>query len=314
MEVFPTSVKGIWLKYKNNIGVGAYLNRAVQEIYEPGSVMKPITMAIALDQGEVTPDLIYDDKGPVQVDTYTINNALLKFYGKVTMTNCLEFSINTCMTSVSARLGKKLFHHMIEKFGFGRVTGIELDDELTGEIRPWRTWSNALLATSAFGQGISATPLQVVTAFSALANGGKLMRPTIIDSIIHADGTVDKNEPQIVDQVLTQQTSQTITAMLVSSANNGFAKRGKVKGYTIAGKTGTSQIAGPGGRYEAGTGSTVGTYMGYAPATNPRFIILVKLDRPKNKLIAYGESTAGPLFHDVAEFMLKYYGIPPDEK
>lgn len=314
MEVFPTSIAGVWLKYKNIIGVGAYLNRAVQEIYEPGSVMKPITMAIAIDQGEVTPDTIYDDEGPVKVDEYTINNALLKFYGKVNMSYCLAFSINTCMTSVSARLGRILFHHAIDAFGFGHVTGIELQDEVTGDLKPWRKWSLSDLATAAFGQGISATPLQVVTAFAALANGGKLMKPTIVDRIIHPDGTVEKNEPKIVDQVITPQTSDTITAMLVNSANTGFAKRGKVAGYTIAGKTGTSQIAGPGGRYEAGTGSTIGTYMGYGPATHPRFIVLVKLDRPKNRYIAYGESTAGPLFHDIAAFLLNYYGIAPDEK
>jgi cell division protein FtsI (penicillin-binding protein 3)/stage V sporulation protein D (sporulation-specific penicillin-binding protein) len=313
-EVFPSSIPDIWLKYKNTIGVGAYVNASVQQIYEPGSVMKPITMSIAIDQGEVTPDTIYNDDGPVKVDTFTINNALMKFYGKVNMTYCLAFSINTCMTSVSARLGSKLFERMIVKFGFGHVTGIELEDELTGDIKPWQKWSLADLATAAFGQGISATPLQVVTAFSALANGGKLMKPTIIDSIIHADGTVDKNDPQEVEQVITQQTSDTITAMLVNSADTGFAKLGKVKGYAMAGKTGTSQIAGPGGRYEAGTGSTVGTYMGYGPVPNPKFIVLVKLDRPKNRYIAYGESTAGPLFHDIAAFLYQYYGIPPNEK
>ena len=139
------------------------------------------------------------------------------------------------------------------------------------------------------------------------------MHPTIVDSVIHADGTVDTFAPRSVDQVLTAQTSDTITAMLVNSANTGFAKLGKVKGYASAGKTGTSQIAGPGGRYESGTGSTVGTYMGYGPVPNPRFIILVKLDRPKNRYIAYGESTAGPLFHDIAAFLFDYYGIQPTE-
>ncbi len=313
-EIFPTSMRGIWLRYKNTIGVGAYLNRAVQEIYEPGSVMKPITMAIAIDQGEVTPETMYDDIGPVKVDEYTIKNALLKYYGKVDMSYCLAFSINTCMTSISARLGRKLFHHMIERFGFGRVTSIELEDEVTGDLRPWRRWSQSDLATASFGQGIAATPLQVITAFSALANGGKLMKPIIVDRVIHADGTVEKNESKIIDQVITPQTSDTITSMLINSANTGFAKRGKVKGYSIAGKTGTSQIAGPGGRYESGTGSTIGTYMGYGPGIHPKFIVLVKLDRPKNRYIAYGESTAGPVFHDIAAFLLDYYGIPPDEK
>lgn len=313
VEVFPTGVPGIWLKYKNNIGVGAYLNRTVQEIYEPGSVMKPVTMAIALDQGEVEPTTIYNDNGPVKVDEYTINNALMKFYGKVDMSYCLAFSINTCMTSVSGRLGSKLFEHMIEKFGFGHVTAVELEDEVTGDIKPWRRWSLSDLATAAFGQGISATPLQVITANAALANGGKLMHPTIVDSVIHSDGTVEKFAPREVDQVITKQTSDTISSMLVNSANTGFAKLGKVKGYASAGKTGTSQIAGPGGRYESGTGSTVGTYMGYGPFPNPKFIVLVKLDRPKNRYIAYGESTAGPLFHDIAAFLFDYYGIQPTE-
>ncbi|UPA22068.1 penicillin-binding protein 2 [Candidatus Peribacteria bacterium] len=313
VEVFPTGVAGIWLKYKNNIGVGAYLNRTVQEIYEPGSVMKPITMAIAIDQGEITPETIYNDDGPVKVDEYTINNALKRFYGRVDMTYCLAFSINTCMTNISGRLGSKLFEHMIEKFGFGKVTAIELEDEVTGDIKPWRRWSLSDLATASFGQGISATPLQVVTANAALANGGKLMHPTIVDSIIHADGTVEKFAPRIVDQVITEKTSETISAMLVNSANTGFAKRGKVKGYAVAGKTGTSQIAGPGGRYESGTGSTVGTYLGYGPVPNPKFVVLVKLDRPKNQQIAYGESTAGPLFHDIAAFLFDYYGIQPTE-
>lgn len=313
-EVFPTSLRNIWLKYKNNIGVGAYLNRTIQEIYEPGSVMKSITMAIAIDQGEVLPDDVYDDTGPVEVDEFEIKNALLSYYGKVTMTNCLEWSINTCMTSVSFKLGRKLFHRMIERFGFGHITGIELEDELSGELRPWRGWSRADLATASFGHGFSATPLQVITAFSALANGGKLMKPMIIDRVVHPDGSTETFESRIVDQVITPETSQTITAMLESSANRGFAEAGKVAGYRLAGKTGTSQIAGPGGRYESGTGSTVNTYMGYAPPEHPKFILLIKFDRPKFKQKIFAEATSAPTFKEIATFLYKYYNIPPDEK
>lgn len=311
-ELFPTNVPGLWLRYRNSIGVGAYLNRTIQEIYEPGSVSKPVTMAIAIDQGEVAPTDIYDDTGPVQVDEYTIKNALLTYFGKVTMTNCLEFSINTCMTSVSRKLGPKLFHRMLERFGIGRITGIELEDELPGEILPWRQWSNALLATAAFGQGISATPLQVITAFAALANGGKLMRPTIIDRVMHADGSEERTEPRIIDQVVTPESADTVTAMLVSSVAHGYAKPAKVKGYRIAGKTGTSQIAGPGGRYETGTGSTIASFVGYAPAHDPKFVILLKIDRPRTKDI-HGAQAAAPIFRQIAEFLFKYYGIPPDE-
>jgi len=311
-EVFPTSDPSVWMKFRNNIGLGAYLNRTVQEIYEPGSVLKPVTMAIALDQGEVTPSDTYDDTGPVEVDEYKINNNNFHHYGKVTMTNCLEFSINTCMTSVSFKLGAKLFHGALDRFGFGKITSIELEDELPGEIRPWREWSRTLLATTAFGQGLSATPLQVVTAWSALANGGKLLRPIIIDSIVHPDRTAESFQPRVQDQVITRQTSETITAMLTSAAARGFARAGKVPGHRIAAKTGTSQIAGPGGKYESGTGSTIATFAGYAPIDHPKFVVLVKIDRPKS--VIHGATAAAPVFKDIAAFLFKYYGIPPDEQ
>lgn len=314
-EIFPTDIPGVWLKYKNSIGVGAYLNRNIQEIYEPGSVMKPITAAIALDQGEIAPSDEYLDKDPVKIDdTHYIYNNDRKFYGRVNMTNCIEYSINTCMTMISEKLGRKLFQRMIERFGFGRVTNIELEDELSGEVLPWRKWPYALLLTASFGQGISSTPLQMVTAFSALGNGGKLMQPSIIDHIRHPDGTVEKKEPKIVDQVITEETSETITAMLVSSGDYGFAKAAKPKGYKIAGKTGTSQIAGPGGRYEAGTGATIATFAGYAPPSHPKFTVLVKLDRPRSNYIVHGATSAAPIFKDIATFLFKYYGIPPDEQ
>jgi len=292
--------------------VGSYVNRTVQELYEPGSVMKPVTMSIALDQGEVTPLDIYNDTGAVKVDVYTIKNALNKYYGRVTMVDCMDFSINTCMTSVSLKLGRKLFHAVLSQFGFGRVTGIELDSELPGDLKPWREWSEALVMTMAYGQGITVTPLQMVTAFSALANGGKLMKPTIIDEIRHEDGKVEKKQPVILEQVLKPETSQTITSILSHGTQVGFAKAGKVPGYRIAGKTGTSQIAGPGGKYETGTGSTIATYAGYAPIEKPKFVILVKLDRPQKD--DFGSLSAAPLFKDIARFLFGYYGIPPDEQ
>ncbi|MSR67406.1 penicillin-binding protein 2 [Candidatus Peribacteria bacterium] len=311
-EVFPTDRKGVWLKYKNNIGVGSYVNRTIQEVYEPGSVMKAITMATAIDQGEVSPNDVYTDTGAVKVDVFTIKNALNKYYGKVSMIDCINFSINTCMTSVSLKLGRNLFHAALQNFGFGIVTGIELDNEVPGDLKPWREWSPALLMTMAFGQGITSTPIQMATAWNALANGGKLVKPTIIDEIRHPDGTIDRKQPEILRQVIKPSTAATLTAMLVNSAQNGFAKAGKVKGHRIAGKTGTSQIAGPGGKYESGTGSTIATYAGYAPVDHPKFLILVKLDRPKKD--DFGSKSAAPLFRDIAQMLFDYYGIPPDEK
>jgi len=311
-EIFPTDKKNIWLRYKNNIGIGSYVNRTVQEIYEPGSVMKPVTMAVAIDQGEVSPLDIYNDTGAVKVDVFTIKNALNKYYGKVTMVDCIDFSINTCMTSISRKLGRKLFYSALNQFGFGKVSGIELDNELPGNLKPWREWDPALVMTMSYGQGITSTPLQMASAIAVLANGGKLMKPTIIDEIRHSDGTVQKTLPITVGQVIRPQSAATITSMMVHSAQFGFAKAGKVKGHRIAGKTGTSQIAGPGGRYETGTGSTIATYAGYAPVDDPRFVILVKLDRPRKD--NFGSKSAAPLFKDIAEFLFEYYGLPPDEK
>lgn len=311
-EVFPTENKNVWLKYANKVGLGAYLNRTVQEIYEPGSVAKAITMAAAIDQGEVEPSDTYNDTGPIEVDEYTINNAEFAHYGTINMTNCLEFSVNTCMTMVSEKLGRKLFHRVLTNFGFGKITGIELEDELGGELRPWRQWSQSELATHSFGQGISATPLQMIAAFSALGNGGKLMKPTIVDRIIHADGEVSVTPPTIVNQVIRPETSETITAMLTSVVSRGQAKRAQVPGYRIAGKTGTSQIAGPSGRYEKGEGTTRTTFAGYAPIDHPRFTILVKFDRPL--IDEYGSTTAAPTFAKIASFMFEYLGIPPDAR
>jgi|GEM_PF-179558 len=312
-EVFPTDKPAIWLKFKNDIGVGAYLNRNIQEIFEPGSIMKPITMAIALDQGEVAPNDIYNDTGPVKVDEYLIKNALLAYYGKVSMIDCLAFSINTCMTNISERLGPRLFPQELIRFGFGKITGVELEDELSGVIPSLGDFQRqrSLLATASFGQGVSATPLQMAVAWGALANGGKLMKPTIVDSVIDEDGTVEHTKPQVIDQVITPETSQTISAMLTSSTDYGFAKVGKVPGYRIAGKTGTSQIA-KGGRYEEGSGTTIATFAGFAPADNPRFVIIIKIDRPKSTV--FGVVAAAPVFQKVAQFLFNYYGIPPDQK
>ena len=274
--------------------------------------MKRIRMAIAIDQGEVMPSDIYEDTGEVEKDTFIIRNSNKRIYGRVNMTNCLEFSINTCMTSIGDKLGKKLFHRMLERFGFGRVTGIELEDELSGDLLPWKDWKNSTLATTSFGQGFSATPLQVITAISAIANGGKLMKPMIIDRLIHPNAGEEVRQPVVVDQVITPTTSETLTAMLVSSVDHGFAKDGKVKGHKIAGKTGTSQIARPGGGYETGTGSTVASFVGYAPVDRAQFVILVKLDRPKRG--EHGATAAAPLFRQIAAFLFEYYGLPPDEQ
>ena len=153
----------------------------------------------------------------------------------------------------------------------------------------------------------------MVTAYAALANGGKLVKPTIIDGWIDPDGTVREVHPQVLDRVITEEAAATVTAMLVKGSNEGYAKRGKVAGYRMAGKTGTSQIAGPGGKYEkSGSGSTITSFGGYGPIDHPKFAMIVKFDRPRT--VEFGERSAAPVFKDIAALIYEYYGVPPDEK
>ena len=308
-EIFPTEDPHLWLRYTNTIGIGAYRNKIVQDSYEPGSVMKSITMAIGIDQGEFKPSDLYYDSGEADFDQFTIRNAFNSIYGSVTMTNCIEFSINTCMAHISTTLGKILMYEAFNKFGFGTMTNIGLEDEQPGVVHHWEEWRASTTATASYGQGITVTPLQMIAAYAPLANGGKLMKPYVIDSVYRSDGTIEKTQPKILDRVISQQTSQTMTAMLTSSIVRGFADSAAVANYRLAGKTGTSQIAGPGGRYEAGAGSNITSFIGYGPSEDPEFLILVKFDRPRRS--ALGSQSAAPTFRRIADFLLEYLAVEP---
>lgn len=314
--------------YQNGIGPEAYRNKIIQDIYEPGSVFKPIAMAIALDLDEVTPNTKYLDTGVVKTGEYMpysdkeieIHNANYKTYGWVTTTQCLEQSINTCMAFVAEKLGKRFyapaFHDYIKDFGFGDYTDIELLSEEKGQVTSHTKWTTTQLMTTAFGQGIAATPLQVVRAWAAMANGGVMIRPHILAGTIDTNGNFEKVETKIVGRAISQETSSTITAMLVSTVTNGVALPGKVPGYLLAGKTGTSQIAKKnGGGYETGEGANITSFAGYAPVHHPKFVMLVKFDRPRyGSNSTWGSTTAAPTFREIAEFLFTYYNIPPDDE
>ncbi len=306
--------------YENFAGPGAYLNRAVQEIYEPGSVFKPLVMAIALNENEVIPNTKYLEEKPVEVDVggrlVPIRNADSQYLGWQTMKEALQRSSNLGMVFVARKLGKSLMHQYLEEYGFGKETYVELDEEQSGTLSYYTQWSTAALFNHAFGQGISATPLQVVTAWSAMANGGLLPEPHIIEEIYHADGTLEIIEPESTN-VLKADTAQTITAMLISAVEEGVARPARIEGYRVAGKTGTSQIArtdGPGYENTSKLGSVITSFVGYAPAEHPKFVVLVKFDRPRLESTdnTWGSTTAAPIFKEVTEFLLDYYDIPPD--
>ncbi|MFA6553307.1 MAG: penicillin-binding protein 2 [Patescibacteria group bacterium] len=297
-------------KYGETEDVNTFINPATFYVYEPGSIFKPLTMAAALDQGKVTPDTTYTDTGAVEIGKYTIKNSDGKANGVQTMTQVLEKSLNTGAIFAARSIGPEVFEQYVKKFGFGEKYGIELNSEARGDISSLAKHQDLYMATASFGQGISVTPLQMTAAFGALANGGKLMKPYIVDEIRQADGFVQKTQPTVIRQVVSSKAATTVGAMLVNVVRNGHGKQAGVPGYFVAGKTGTAQIPrkdGPG--YE--TDVTIGSFCGFAPADNPVFVMCVKIDKPRD--VQWAESTAAPLFGTLAQFMLNYYGIPPQE-
>ena len=299
-------------RFVNKFGPGVFKNKTVSEVYEPGSVFKPLVMATALDAKEVEPQTTFMDEGPLKIDEFEIKNSTNQYWGKTTMTEVLEKSLNTGMSWVAKKLGKELMYKYLKDYGFGEYTNIFLEGENKGRLDYYKHWSKAQLLTQSFGQGIIVTPLQMISAWATLANGGKLMQPYIVDSVIKKDKVI-KIEPQVVRRVISEETSSIISAMLVSSVNNGYAHKAGIEGYLIAGKTGTSQIAGKSGKYETGEGATITSFGGYI-AFNPQFIMLIKLDRPRIGENTWGENTAAPAFRDIAQFLIDYENIQPSEE
>ena len=292
-------------KYNQNTDINVFNNSAIFNQYEPGSVFKAITMAIGLETNKITPETIYEDKGQAQIGGYTIRNFDSKKYGKQTMTGVLEKSINTGAIFVSDQIENKIFKKYIEDFGFGKLTGITLPGESLGDISSLDKKGKLYIATASFGQGISVTPIQLISAFSVIANQGQLMKPYLVDKIIKNNNEEFKTNPQIIKQVISAKTAMLLSGMLTSVVKKGCGKKAGVKNYYMAGKTGTAQIPSKGGYSD----ETIQTFVGFGPVDNPRFAILVKLDKPQ---IKDASISAAPIFSKIAEFILNYYQIPPE--
>lgn len=293
--------------YKNSFGAGVYQNDAVSSLYEPGSIMKAITVAVGIDTGEIKSYSMYNDVGKLTIDNFTIANVDDECLWYHSFTHALSFSCNVGMIRIVQRVGKALLHKYFMDFWFWELTGITLQWEVFSKIDPYEKWPTSKLLTSSYGLGVSITPLQMATAYSVLANGGVYMRPYIIDRISYADGKVVEYKPEPLRRVLKESTSKTVTEMLVIWVEEWVAKNWAVEWYSIAGKTGTSQIAFR-GKYEEWVGSTTASFAWYAPAEDPKFVIVVKLDRPRTN--QYGWSTSAYMFSEVAEELLEYYSIP----
>lgn len=291
--------------------MAVFANPIVSETYECGSVFKPITMAGGLDAKLLTPDTTYTDTGAVSEAGYTIKNSDGKANGMQTMTEVLEKSLNTGVIYVEKLMGNLRFLEYVKNFGFGEKTGIDTLGEVSGNITGLKELRNINSFTASFGQGLSVTPLQLTSAFATIANGGEMMKPHLVEKITSGDGKENINEPQEIKRVISKEASLDLTRMLISVVKNGHGKRAGVPGHLVAGKTGTAQIPKKeGGGYE--DGAHVGSFAGFAPAFDPKFAMLVKLDNPKN--VEWAESSAAPTFGEMAKFMLDYFGVEPTEE
>ena len=297
-------------EYSKTEDASLFINSSTSGQFELGSVFKPIVMAIGVNEKVITPETTYEDTGQVAISGYTIRNFDGKAHGIKTMTEVLENSLNTGLVFVQQKIPKETMRAYIAQFGFGAKTGIDLQGEAKGDVSNLRKDKDLEFATAAFGQGISMTPLQMITAFSAIANKGILMKPEIADKKVFRNGTEIAVDPVAVRRVITQDTASALTKMLVSTVENGY-DTAKIKGYFVAGKTGTAEIS------DQATGKylldeTLHTFVGYAPAYHPSFSVLIKIDRPKG--VRFASSSLAPVFADIMSYLLTYYEIPPDLK
>lgn len=310
----PTFDPNQYGSYANQTGCigteSVFLNPALYCAYEPGSTMKAVTMAAALDQGLITPSTSFYDPGYIQFnDASLVTNWEGLPYGTETMTQVLEHSANVGAAYVAHNiLGPKRYYPYLARFGFGQATGIGAQEEIGYYSTPSNNpqgWSPTDLTRQAFGQAILASPLQVAMAYETIANGGLMMRPYLVSSI-NNNGHITTIQPQVERRVISPRTAQLLTGMLMLVASQGLAQPAKVPGYTVAAKTGTATTQG------ISDDKTEASVAGFIPASNPQFVILVKIDRPQATI--YGGTAAGPLWKDIAQQLMWYYHVPPDEK
>ena len=284
-----------------------FLNPNIQEIFEPGSSFKSVTMAAAVDAGAVTPETTYYDTGEVKVGGFSIKNFNEKANGTQTMRQVLQHSLNTGAIFAEGKTGDDTFLNHVVGFGFGQKTGADLSGEVAGNISNLYSGRKVNFATASFGQGIAVTPLQLINAYSAIANGGKLMWPHLLKEIVYPNGTKTEIKPKIIGSPITEDTANKLKSMLVDVVEKGFDKA-KITNYDVAGKTGTAQIPDGQGGYLAND-QFVHNFVGFAPAYSPRFTILIKMDKPKG--IKFAADSLSPVFGDIARFLIRYFNIPP---
>jgi cell division protein FtsI/penicillin-binding protein 2 len=283
-------------------------NRAVTDLYEPGSVLKTLTTSIAIDLGLVTPESSYEDTGAVDVGGYTIRNWDLRAYGLVSVREYLQASLNTGSVWLSELIGADEFYRYLGDFGLNEPTHVGLAGEAEGTFRSPADpdWYPVDLATNSYGQGLAVTPIEMLTAVNVFANGGVLMRPYVVSQIVTA-GDVRTIEPVRVRQVISPETAQTVLSLMRDVVEGPEWHGARVDGYEVAGKTGTTLVSIPTG-YDID--STIATFAGFIPANDPKVSVLIKIDQPSGGLNLGGQ-VAAPVFAGLAEQIMAYLRVPP---
>lgn len=291
--------------YKN----ASEFNRAVSMQFEPGSTFKILTMAAALDDGTVAPNTSYLDTGYFEIGGAYVYNWDQGAWGPQDMIGCLEHSLNVCLARVASLMGEDEFYTYMQRFGIGHKTGIDLAMEADGRLKkPTDSdWYTVDLGTNSFGQGVAVTPIQLMTAASALANGGKMAYPHLLYGMV-SNGHQYNTPAQTLGTPISPQTARTISEMMALGLENGKSVA-QVDGYRIAGKTGTAQIPGPDGLYDPT--KTNASFIGWGPVDDPKFLVFVWLEKPTSS--SWAAFVASPVFHNVVEELVVLMGIPPDD-
>jgi cell division protein FtsI (penicillin-binding protein 3) len=286
----------------------AWRNRAVTDPFEPGSTFKAILAAAALEEGVVRPDdLIFGEQGSITIARTTIHD--WKPYGWLTFAEVLQNSSNVGAIKVGMALGAPRYYRYMTNFGFGALTGAGIPGESRGVLREPERWSALSLPTLAIGQEVSVTALQMVAAFGAIANGGVLMQPRLVRAVFDAQGHEIRRVPPVkVRQVISPETARVLTRLLTRVVDTGTGRLAAIPGYQVAGKTGTAQKLDPATRrYSRAPG--VLSFVGFAPADDPRFAMLVLVDEPRTE--RWGSEAAAPIFATIGREIMRSLEIPP---
>lgn len=307
MANVPTYEPGRYGAYAASEGLEVFINTAISAIYEPGSTFKPMTIAAGLEAQVITPNSTYDDRGEIIVGNRRIWNSDQAAHGPTNMTQLLAKSLNVGAAHVANLLGPTRFYELIRRFGFSEATGVDLAMEERGIMRvPGDPrWHMSDLGANSYGQGISVTPLQMAVAYATLANDGVMMRPYVVAEMWQDGERVRVRKPVRVRRVISAETARQVTELMVDSVETGMTKA-VLPGYRLAGKSGTSGIPTLDG-YDRQ--DTIASFVGYGPVEDPRFVILVKFDRPREG--QWGLEVAAPEFRNMAEMLVNYWAIPP---